>query len=304
MGRLGIRIANVTLFALCCFQIAGVFNKVSADFLMPGPASIAAGPAAEATAVTARSWKHREPILDRNLFGAQVFAEAAPEVEPEEELEKTKLPLRLLGTQVHSIRENSKAAVADKSGKFHELLYLGDTPERHPQARLVKIERGRVILENRGRREELLLAEATFNPQAKRSDRRRPSRARGARVQATAPTPIAERLRELQIDTNEGRNARDLFNQAKIAPKLDEGQMVGVELSEIEPGSLYEKLGLSEGDVITSFNGIDLDTAAAGARVLNQFLEAEEFEIELADGDIMSLDAEELQELLGSGGEE
>ena len=302
MGRFGIRIANVALFALCCFQIAGVFNKVSADFLMPGPASIAAAPAP--AAVAARSWKHREPILDRNLFGAQMFAEVAPEPEPEEELEETKLPLRLLGTWVTSVVEDSMAAITDKSGKFSETRWLGDTLERHPNTRLVKIERGRVILENRGRRAELLLAEVTPPPQARHTNRRRPSRPRAPRVEATAPTPIAERLRNLQLDKSLERNARDLFNQAKITPKLDEGQMVGMELSEIESGSLYEKLGLSDGDIITSFNGVDLDTAAAGARVLNQFLEADEFEIELAGGDVMTLDAEDLQELLGSGEEE
>ncbi|MEE2672190.1 MAG: type II secretion system protein N [Myxococcota bacterium] len=300
MGRLGIRIANIALFALCCFQIAGVFNKVSADFLMPGPASIAAGPAP--AAIAARSWEHREPILDRNLFGAQMFAEAEPEPEPEEELEETKLPLRLLGTWVHSVAEDSMAAITDKSGKFPETRWLGDALERHPQARLVGIERGRVILDNKGRREELLLAEVTAQRQSKRIDRRRPSRRQATRAQAA--TGIADRLRDLHANKNEGRDARELFNQAKILPKLDAGEMVGVELSEIEPGSLYEKLGLSDGDVITSFNGVDLDTAAAGSRVLNQFLEAEEFEIELAGGELMTLDAAELQDILGSDAEE
>jgi type II secretion system protein C len=302
MGRLGIRIANVALFTLCCFQAAAVFNKVSADLLMPSPSAFAASPVPAALA--ARSWEQRQPILERNLFGAQMFADPLPEEEPEvEDLAATKLPVRLLGTQVHSVRENSKAAITDKGGRFHELLYVGDALERHPEARLVKIERGRVILLNEGRREELLLVEAATEPVTKRTDRRRRSR-RSARSEAAVPAPLTERLRELQLGKNEGRSARDLFSQAKIIPKWDDGQMVGMELREIEPGSLYEKVGLSEGDIITSFNGVALDSAAAGARVLSQFVEADEFKIGLIGGEVMTVGSEELAELLGSDGDE
>ena len=302
MGRLGIRIANVALFTLCCFQVAAVFNEVSADFLMPGPSSFDAGPAP--AAVPARSWEHRKPILDRNLFGAQMFAQALPEVETTEELDGTKLPVRLLGTQVHSVRENSKAAITDKGGRFHELLYVGDTLERHPKARVVKIERGRIILQNKGRREELVLAGAVGGAEPKRTDRRPRSRRRSASNKPPTATPLTERLRELQLDKNEGRSARSLFNQAKIIPKWSDGQMVGMELREIEPGSLYEKVGLSEGDVITSFNGVELNSAAAGARVLSQFVEADEFEIELVGGEVMTFGAEEVADLFGPGEDE
>ena len=301
MGRLGIRIANVALFTLCCFQLAAVFNRVSADLLMPGRSSISTNPAPAALAT--RSWNQRQPILDRNLFGAQMFAEAVPEV-IEEELEATQLPLRLLGTQVHSVGENSKAAVTDKSGRFRELLYVGDALERHPQARLVKIERGRVILENRGRREELLLAEIRHKAGSMRTDRRPRNQRRSARPRPAPKAPLTERLRALQSNKNQGRSVRELFNQAKIIPKWDNNEMVGMELREIESGSLYEKMGLSEGDVITSFNGVQLDSAAAGARVLSKFVEADEFEIELAGGEVMNLSSDELTELLEATGED
>ena len=105
-------------------------------------------------------------------------------------------------------------------------------------------------------------------------------------------------------DAKQDRSVRELFNQAKIIPKWDNNEMVGMELREIESGSLYEKMGLNEGDVITSFNGVQLDSAAAGARVLSKFVEADEFEIELAGGEVMNLNSAELTELLESTGEE
>jgi general secretion pathway protein C len=298
MGRLGIRIANVALFTLCCFQVASVVNDVSADLLMPGPSSFASG--VEPAPVVQRSWSERTPILERNLFGAQIFASAEPAPVPQEDLEATKLPLKLLGTQVSSIREHSKAAIADSAGRDPEVLHEGDPFAKHPQARLVRIERRRVILQNGNQREELLLDEEGTAPPPPplRTAARRASR-RSVASRRPEPTPLTERLRALQLDQNEGRDARSLFNQAKIIPHWEDGQMIGMELQEIEPGSLYEKVGLKAGDVITSFNGVDLDSAAAGARVLSQFVEADEFNIKTLDGTVLTVGPDELPGLLG-----
>ena len=54
----------------------------------------------------------------------------------------------------------------------------------------------------------------------------------------------AEQLNELRIGVSELRNAGDLLSQAKITPSWLDGEMQGMELREIEPGSLYDKIGL------------------------------------------------------------
>ena len=297
MGRLGIRIANAALFTLCCFQVAGVFNKVSADLLMPDGPSFAS--VATAAPHTPRSWADRQPILDRNLFGAQVFAqELEPEPEPQEDLEETRLPLRLLGTHLSSVREHSRAAISDTSGRESELLHEGDSLSKHPQARLLRIERGRVILQNGAHREELLLDEEAGLAAAAPPPPSRDAR-RSRRTASTAQAPLTERLRELQLERTGGRDARTLFSQAKIIPRWEEGQMVGMELQDVEAGSLWEKVGLKTGDVIRSFNGVPLDSAAAGARVLSQFVEANQYQIELQDGRSLEITPDQLPELLG-----
>ena len=305
MGQLGIRIVNGLLFALCCFQAASVFNKVSADLLMPTAASFAASP--QAAASTGGSWDDRKPILDRNLFGAQILPVARPISDPTEKLDETKLPLQLLGTLLADDRALSRAAIAETGNPYHELLREGDQLERHRQVRVAAIERGRVILQNGDRREELLLSEDQVPPTgrpsiAKRNARRgrRPSVRRRPSV-PTAPTPstIAEQLSDLELSPSTMRNARKLLQQATIIPKWQDGAMQGMELRDIEPGSLYDRLGLTDGDVIQSFNGIKLDSTAAGAKVLNQFVEADEFDLELTDGSVRTVSADELSDLLG-----
>lgn len=294
MGHLGIRIANVALFTVCSFQVASVFNAVSADFLRPGPAALRAAPVPDAPAQ--RDWSERQPILDRNLFDAKTFAEFVPEPEPEpEDLEATKLPLRLLGTQVHSVRENSKAVVTDRGSRDHELVWEGDSFEKYPQARVVRIERGRLVIDNQGRREELLLADEGDAPaRPTRADRRR---SRRAATRANDAPSLTDRLKALQ---GRGRDMGSILSQGRPVPKWEDGELVGMELRDVEPGGLYDKVGLAEGDVITGVNGIELDNAADASRVLAELTTADSLEIETTSGTI-SVGPDQLKELLGGG---
>ena len=53
-------------------------------------------------------------------------------------------------------------------------------------------------------------------------------------------------------------NPAALFSQARILPKYENGQMVGVQVNAIKAGSLFQQIGLQDGDTITEFNGIQV----------------------------------------------
>ena len=299
MGQLGIRILNVALFTVCSFQVASVFNDVSADYLRPEPAAVAPAQVAPPPAQP-REWNQRKAIIDRNVFDAKTLASFEPEPEPEpENLEETKLPVRLVGTQAHSVRENSKAVLADGSGRNWELLWEGDELSRHDGVQLVRIERRRVVLDNKGRREELRLDEATNEPTQRRPDRssRRRSR-RASNPRNDTPAPIAERLKQLRRDSGgSSRGVGSILSQGRPVPKWEDGQLVGMELRDVEAGGLYERVGLSEGDVITAVNGIQLDNAADASRVLSELSSADSLEIETTNG-VINVPEEELIKLM------
>ena len=109
---------------------------------------------------------------------------------------------------------------------------------------------------------------------------------------------LAERLQDLQSQGGLGRSPADLLTQAKLKPEIIDGDMIGMQVNEIQSGSLYEKVGLQDGDIITSVNGIALDSAAAGSKILPQLTRAKEFEIELPDRTI-TVSAEEVLEMFG-----
>jgi type II secretion system protein C len=127
-------------------------------------------------------------------------------------------------------------------------------------AKVMRIERRRIVLQNGARLEELALEGDTPGAAepARTTQRRTASRpdARG-NLERLADNRFAVNRGELQ---NLATNPSALFSQARILPKYEGGQMVGVQVSGIKPGSWFEQAGIQNGETITAVNG-----AAIGA---------------------------------------
>lgn len=54
-------------------------------------------------------------------------------------------------------------------------------------------------------------------------------------------------------------NLNQMLTQARALPFMEQGKTIGFRISEIVPGSLYEKIGLVNGDVIQKVNSQDVD---------------------------------------------
>jgi general secretion pathway protein C len=54
-------------------------------------------------------------------------------------------------------------------------------------------------------------------------------------------------------------NMSQILTQARALPYQEQGKTVGFKISEIVPGSIYEKIGLQNGDVIQRVNSQDVD---------------------------------------------
>jgi general secretion pathway protein C len=278
MGRYLSWFANAGLLVLCCYLVANAANAVFAALLAPTPTE--AAPDAKPPAASARSWQDRQPILARNLFNASLLAPQQPVV-VEEDLEASKLPLGLLGTLASSDPQLSWAAVEDReTGKY--LVLQPEDELKGGQAQVMRIERMRLVLSENG-----TLRELTFDddagpggaPRARRATgsagrsaaaRRRPTRRRPTPRATPQPEGLEEAL----------RNPAQLFSQARILPKrTEDGEMMGLEVNAIKPGSLFEEIGIENGDVITELNGIKINSPEESARIMMEFAEATEFTI-------------------------
>ncbi|MCS5636052.1 MAG: hypothetical protein NZ990_06010 [Myxococcota bacterium] len=284
MSILGIRFANMLLFVLSCFLAADIINRVAAFRLIPDerPATEVAAPGPEARL----PWSKRQLILERNLFGAQVVADAVAvvEVDPEEDLQKTKLPLRLLGTVASDDQVVASAAIENTTDRVHQVVRVGYTLEKFSDVVVARIDRGRVVLQNGKQREELLLDDDGRTPSVTRSQR--PARRTSRRRTPPQPSPSPQQRLEELVQSQGSRSSASVFSDARILPKYASGKMMGVELSQIKSDSLFEKIGLKNGDVVTSINGMLINDPSAQKELLLAFTSAEELvaEVTAANG--------------------
>jgi type II secretory pathway component PulC len=148
----------VALFTMACWLVSVVFNEIMAERLRPDSVSAYGG--ATFVAEGSPAWQERQVIIERNLFGAKVaHQQAIRPPEPEIDVEETKLPLQLLGTLWSSDSQLSTAAIRDVQKRLVQVVAVGESLDERSEVKVASIERGRVILLNGSRREELLLSE-------------------------------------------------------------------------------------------------------------------------------------------------
>ncbi len=277
---------NAALFVACCYAAADIANNVFGEMLLSAPAQAAPLPSQLDSAEGPGT--PRRVILERNLFNVSTLA---PQPAPvTEDLEATKLPLRLLGTAAADDPALSRAAVEDLETRQHLVVRIDDRLRN--QVRVTRIERRRIVLQNGERFEELALGEGDeAGPQTKQAARRRDARKRRP---APSTAKLSERIRRLgrdrfSVDRKDvaavARNPATLFSQARILPKYEDGEMLGFQLSYINSGSLYEEVGIQNGEVITELNGIRIDSQEQMAKIIREFAAATEFEVEVMDAD-------------------
>ncbi len=273
MGSWAILALNAILFGGGCFLVANIVTQIAAEAIDPNVLDSPAPSLAEQTRPQQRA-AAPSVILDRNLFGAQFVGDEQVASQTEEPLTKTKLPLRLLGTAAASSESRSRAAIENEKTRKHMVIAVGDLIEGFRRVRVEAIDRSRIILDNQGRPEELLLHE----DQPKRPRRSAARTARRARRRA-APTEIGVRDRLERLAGKDGMGVSELLSQARISPKMANGEMLGMQIDAIKSGSFFDNAGLQNGDVITEVNGVVLDRQEATSAVFEELLNSDVIEI-------------------------
>jgi general secretion pathway protein C len=286
VNKYAVYVLNGALGVLACFLLATI---VTAAIPEPDaePASLAP---AEVTAPRVKGWDDRKVILERNLFNASTLA---PEVavDPDADLEATKLPLKLLGT-VAGGSDQSWAAVLDTETGQHIVVRVDDLLK--DRAQVLRIERRRIVLQNGAKREELALEGDAGETVTRPVARATPTAGRGIARPRRNAGEAAERIRRLaenrfsvtREDVEEAaRNPANLFSQARILPKYEAGAMVGVQVNAIQPGSLLEEIGLQNGDTISEVNGVRISSPEDSTSVLRELSEASQFTVMVTGSD-------------------
>lgn len=250
------------LFVFIGFCIADLSILAYRDLMLPQSAP-AARPKHMQTDTSVSRGAYNT-ISGRNIFAANgVIPEALQDKnKPDEQREAdpvlSQLPLTLIGTLVHSNPEKSIAAIEVK-GKNQVISY---TPgkEIEGMASITKVERQKVIFRNLNSNR-LEYIEMKKDQKLAFGGAKPAAASAGKEVQKVGDNNFTLKRADLLKYTND---LSSILMQARAVPNRDPstGNINGFRLLDMQPGSIYEQLGLVRMDVIKSVNGTPVDSPA------------------------------------------
>lgn len=280
---------NLVLLALVAYFGAATVSGAIAARLAPPPDVHLSPPPPPPKAQNKRPLSYYAAIGRRDLFNS--VAPTPPDAPPTPPPKPTELRLRLWGVAVREAGD-SYCIIEDLTTRQQELYRVNDVVAQ--VATVKKVEWQRVILERDGVEEILELEDPTSVASAvprvgPRGGQRTSAAARLANAanqmaddnRAGAGGPAGSDLKveqvgdgEYEIDREEVDAALDnmsqLFTQVRAVPHFQGGQSTGFRLFAIRQGSLFDKIGLRNGDIIQQVNGNDISDPSKALGLFNQ----------------------------------
>jgi general secretion pathway protein C len=285
----------LTIINLACLTAAAylgvsLFYKALDRRLATAPVVTAAViPQAREQRVRPKAESHYSLILDRNLFKTKAVAAPAPEKKPAldiENLEQTQLKLKLWGTvappkeaaQNEAADTRAYAVIEDTTLRKQNLYRKGDSIQN---ATVKAILRERVIL-TVGGKDEILEMEKLVAGTGSRGPLPRSISSRSVSASPSTGTTRAQRItlkRSLIEDSIQ--DITKLMTQVKITPHMEDGVPDGLALSNIQPNSIFRRMGLRNGDVLKGVDGQEIQSVDDALRLYDNLKTADTVMVEL-----------------------
>lgn len=178
------------------------------------------------------------------------------------------LPLTLIGTLVHSNPAKSIAAIELK-GK-NQVLSFSPGKEIDKLAKVEKIERQKVIFRNLNNNllEFIEMTQTQNKVNFESAPKAGPARGNVSDVVNAGNNTFKIKRNDLLKYTND---LSSVLMQARAVPNKDPvtGEVNGFRILDMQPGSIYERLGLQRMDVIKTVNGEPVDSIQKAMELYN-----------------------------------
>jgi len=284
---------NFVLLALLAYWGASTVSVAIAARLTPPPEVRLTPPPPPLAREPNRAASYYASIQTRDIFNS---TQPEPEKPPDAPPKPTELKLKLWGVVVHANRASSYCVIEDLTVRKQELHRIGGTVAG--SATVKSIEWDRVILDRDGSDEILDLAPPAGGvlPGGMASVRGAAGAPAGVPVVPAAPAAPAEqaaadsRIQQVAegqyvIERSEVDSALDnmnqLFTQVRAVPHFEGGKSTGFRLFAIRQGSLFDKIGLKNGDVIQRVNGSELSDPARALALFQELRSEREITVDV-----------------------
>ncbi len=228
-------------------------------------------------------------IIERNIFDSknrQPEDKNTTASQPEEEPRfhggpavKSSLPVKLLGTMVFSNPKYSFATIKENSSGDTKNVYIGD--KILGKARVTEILRNRIYVIHNNRKEYLDVEgnENLTGPPAlpHRTASRNPVSGIGSTIRRRGNTIIIDERDVAAALENMGVIA----TQARVVPNFVNGKVNGFKIFAIKQGSIYQKLGVRNGDIIQKINDFEINSPEKALQVYTQLRNEKNINIDL-----------------------
>lgn len=224
-------------------------------------------------------------ITNRNLFNSNgIMPEAITarkETKKENDPVPSQLPITVLGTLVHSNPAKSIAALELKSKNMSGSYSVGADVEG--LAKIERVERGVVFIRNSGNG---MLEYIEMNKGANKvafDASKAESPKAGKEVMTTGTNSFSIKRADLLKYTND---LSSVLMQARAVPNRDPntGEINGFRILDMQPGSIYEQLGLQRMDVIKGVNGEPVDSVQKAMEMYNTLKNGTQVKMQIERG--------------------
>ncbi|GAB6909449.1 PDZ/DHR/GLGF domain protein [Desulfosarcina cetonica] len=255
------------------FLVNGIYGGISGDLQVFPPSTSTPIPTGDAEAAV-KPLSAYKAVLDRNLFDTREGTEPQTAAVDVNSLEETRLELKLWGT-VFGDSEGDYAVIEDAKTHEQNLYRVGDAIQT---ATVKEILREKVVLTVNGKDEMLQMQDLkTGSPAA---SARLPIRTGGARPPAAGVRTQRISIRRSYIDQSLTDMAA-LMRQVQIQPHMENGLPAGLALSKIKPNSIFRRMGLRNGDIITGVDGSEISAVDDALRLVENLKSASTLSLQL-----------------------
>jgi general secretion pathway protein C len=237
-------IINLILIAIVIYY--GVNSLYKIAVLKLEVADVAAATGEKTSPVeseTNQPMAYYQPIFERHLFGKEPQTDLKQEQIQIDSLKQTELKLKLWGTVISGDNRTYAVIESDRAGQ--NLYRTGDTIQN---ATIKMILREKVVLNVNGQDEILEMEKLLAATGA------RPSPIRTA-VSAPQNIPIKRSQIEGAV-----QNPNQLLQEIRIRPHFEKGKLDGLTITAIKPDSIFRKMGLVSGDILTRVDGEKIES--------------------------------------------
>ncbi len=281
---------NLVLLALVAYLAASTVSTAIAAKLTPPPEVHLKPPPPPISKVPRRPATFYASITNRDVFNP---ARPPEPVEARAEPAPTKLDLKLWGVSIHS-QGHSLCVIEDLKTRKQDVYGIGSRVVGNATVKAIEWER--VVLDRGGGLEETLEIERPGGGMGGGSravaglpvipqpaavppmDSNAGYAAPGVSPAATNPHIQQVGEGEYHIDRTEVDqqldNMNQLFTQVRAVPHFESGKSIGFRLFAIRQGSIFDQIGLRNGDIIQNVNGQELSDPAQAMAVFQNLRNA------------------------------